>query len=87
MEDGIIISDYFSKEKENNKNEENKKQKDDIITITNKNENNIIEIENALDNDDIKIISLEEEKMMKIEIPKDIIKEKERANKLTLKNC
>ena len=85
MEDGIIISDYFSKENENNKNEENKKQKDDIITITNKNENNIIEIENALDNDDIKIISLEEEKMMKIEIPKDIIKEKERANKLTQK--
>ena len=85
MEDGIIISDYFSKENENNKNEENKKQKDDIITITNKNENNIIEIENALDNNDIKIISLEEEKMMKIEIPKDIIKEKERANKLTQK--
>ena len=85
MEDGIIISDYFSKENENNKNEENKKQKNDIITITNKNENNIIEIENALDNDDIKIISLEEEKMMKIEIPKDIIKEKERANKLTQK--
>ena len=85
MEDGIIISDYFSKENENNKNEENKKQKDDIITITNKNENNIIEIENVLDNDDIKIISLEEEKMMKIEIPKDIIKEKERANKLTQK--
>ena len=85
MEDGIIISDYFSKENENNKNEENKKQKKDIITITNKNENNIIEIENALDNDDIKIISLEEEKMMKIEIPKDIIKEKERANKLTQK--
>ena len=85
MEDGIIISDYFSKENENNKNEENKKQKDDIITITNKNENNIIEIENALDNDDIKIISLEEEKMMKIEIPKDIIREKERANKLTQK--
>ena len=85
MEDGIIISDYFSKENESNNNEENKKQKDDIITITNKNENNIIEIENALDNDDIKIISLEEEKMMKIEIPKDIIKEKERANKLTQK--
>ena len=85
MEDGIIISDYFSKENENNKNEENKKQKNDIITITNKNENNIIEIENALDNDDIKIISLEEEKMMKIEIPKDIIREKERANKLTQK--
>ena len=85
MEDGIIISDYFSKENENNKNEENKKQKNDIITITNKNENNIIEIENALDNDDIKIISLEEEKMMKIEVPKDIIKEKERANKLTQK--
>ena len=85
MEDGIIISDYVSKENESNNNEENKKQKDDIITITNKNENNIIEIENALDNDDIKIISLEEEKMMKIEIPKDIIKEKERANKLTQK--
>ena len=85
MEDGIIISDYFSKENESNKNEENKKQKEDIISITNKNENNIIEIENALNNDDIKIISLEKEKMMKIEIPKDIIKEKERANKLTQK--
>ena len=85
MEDGIIISDYFSKENESNKNEENKKQKEDIISITNKNENNIIEIENALNNDDIKIISLEKEKMMKIEIPKDIIEEKERANKLTQK--
>jgi hypothetical protein len=86
MEDGIIISDYFSKENENNNNkEENKKQNEDIIPIINKNENNIIEIKNSLDNDDIKIISLEEEKMMKIEIPKDIIKEKERANKLTQK--
>ena len=86
MEDGIIISDYFSKENENSNNkEENKKQNEDIIPIINKNENNIIEIKNSLDNDDIKIISLEEEKMMKIEIPKDIIKEKERANKLTQK--
>jgi len=86
MEDGIIISDYFSKENENSNNkEENKKQNEDIIHIINKNENNIIEIKNSLDNDDIKIISLEEEKMMKIEIPKDIIKEKERANKLTQK--
>ena len=86
MEDGIIISDYFSKENENSNNkEENKKQNEDIVTIINKNENNIIEIKNSLDNDDIKIISLEEEKMMKIEIPKDIIKEKERANKLTQK--
>jgi len=86
MEDGIIISDYFSKENENSNNkEENKKQNEDIIPIINKNENNIIEIKNSLDNDDIKIISLEEEKMMKIEIPKDIIQEKERANKLTQK--
>ena len=86
MEDGIIISDYFSKENENSNNkEENKKQNEDIIPIINKNENNIIEIKNSLDNDDIKIISLEEEKMIKIEIPKDIIKEKERANKLTQK--
>jgi len=83
MEDGIIISDYFSKD--NNDKDEGTKQNNDIITITNKNENNIIDIGNALDNDDIKILSLEKEGLMKITIHKDIISEKERANKLTQK--
>ena len=84
MDDGIIISDYFAKDNNNNENSNNDENKD-IINIINKNENNVIEVDKTLEKDDIKITALEMDNKIKIKIPEDIILERERANKLTQK--
>ena len=84
MDDGIIISDYFAKDNNNNENSNNDENKD-IINIINKNENNIIEVDKTLEKDDIKITALEMDNKIKIKIPQDIILERERANNLTQK--
>ena len=84
MDDGIIISDYFAKDNNNNENSNNDENKD-IINIINKNENNVIEVDKTLEKDDIKITALEMDNKIKIKIPQDIILEKEQANKLTQK--
>ena len=84
MDDGIIISDYFS---QNNNNDDNSTidKNNNIINIINKNENNVIEVEKILKSDDIIITGIEKENKTKIKIPQDIILEKEQANKLTQK--
>ena len=84
MDDGIIISDYFS---QNNNNDDNSTidKNNNIINIINKNENNVIEVEKTLKSDDIIITGIEKENKTKIKIPQDIILEKEQANKLTQK--
>ena len=84
MDDGIIISDYFAKDNNNNENSNNDENKD-IINIINKNENNVIEVDKTLEKDDIKITALEMDNKIKIKIPQDIILERERANNLTQK--
>jgi len=84
MDDGIIITDYFSKDNNNNDNSKNDENKD-IINIINKNENNVIEVDKTLEKDDIKITALEMDNKIKIKIPQDIILERERANNLTQK--
>ena len=84
MDDGIIISDYFAKDNNNNENSNNDENKD-IINIINKNENNVIEVDKTLEKDDIKITALEMDNKIKIKIPEDIILERERANNLTQK--
>ena len=84
MDAGIIISDYFAKDNNNNENSNNDENKD-IINIINKNENNVIEVDKTLEKDDIKITALEMDNKIKIKIPEDIILERERANNLTQK--
>ena len=84
MDDGIIISDYFSQNNNNNDNSTIGKN-NNIINIINKNENNVIEVEKTLKSDDIIITGIEKENKTKIKIPQDIILEKEQANKLTQK--
>ena len=84
MDDGIIISDYFSQNNNNNDNS-NIDKNNNIINIINKNENNVIEVEKTLKSDDIIITGIEKENKTKIKIPQDIILEKEQANKLTQK--
>ena len=84
MDDGIIISDYFSQNNNNNDNLTIDKT-NNIINIINKNENNVIEVEKTLKSDDIIITGIEKENKTKIKIPQDIILEKEQANKLTQK--
>ena len=84
MDDGIIISDYFSQNNNNNDNSTIDKN-NNIINIINKNENNVIEVEKTLKSDDIIITGIEKENKIKIKIPQDIILEKEQANKLTQK--
>ena len=84
MDDGIIISDYFSQNNNNNDNSTIDKN-NNIINIINKNENNVIEVEKTLKSDDIIITGIEKENKTKIKIPQDIILEKEQANKLTQK--
>ena len=84
MDDGIIISDYFAKDNNNNENSNNDENKD-IINIINKNENNVIEVDKTLEKDDIKITALEMDNKIKIKIPEDIILERERSNNLTQK--
>ena len=84
MDDGIIISDYFSQNNNNNDNSTIGKN-NNIINIINKNENNVIEVEKILKSDDIIITGIEKENKTKIKIPQDIILEKEQANKLTQK--
>ena len=84
MDDGIIISDYFSQNNNNNDNSTVGKN-NNIINIINKNENNVIEVEKTLKSDDIIITGIEKENKTKIKIPQDIILEKEQANKLTQK--
>ena len=84
MKEGIIISDYISQDNNTN-NASDIKQKEIIYNISEQKEDNIIEIEKSLENNDIKILGLEKEKTKKIKIPKDIISEKKRANKLTQK--
>ena len=84
MKEGIIISDYISQDNNTN-NASDIKQNEIIYNISEQKEDNIIEIEKSLENNDIKILGLEKEKTKKIKIPKDIILEKKRANKLTQK--
>ena len=84
MKEGIIISDYISQDNNTN-NASDIKQNEIIYNISEQKEDNIIEIEKSLENNDIKILGLEKEKTKKIKIPKDIISEKKRANKLTQK--
>ena len=84
MDDGIIISEYFSQNNNNNDNSTIGKN-NNIINIINKNENNVIEVEKTLKSDDIIITGIEKENKTKIKIPQDIILEKEQANKLTQK--
>ena len=84
MDDGIIISDYFAKDNNNNENSNNDENKD-IINIINKNENNVIEVDKTLEKDNIKITALEMDNKIKIKIPEDIILESERSNNLTQK--
>ena len=84
MKEGIIISDYISQDNNTN-NASDIKQNEVIYNISEQKEDNIIEIEKSLENNDIKILGLEKEKTKKIKIPKDIILEKKRANKLTQK--
>ena len=84
MKEGIIISDYISQDNNTN-NASDIKQNEIIYNISEQKEDNIIEIEKSLENNDIKILGLEKEKTKKIKIPKDIISEKKRSNKLTQK--
>ena len=84
MKEGIIISDYISQDNNTN-NASDIKQNEVIYNISEQKEDNIIEIEKSLENNDIKILGLEKEKTKKIKIPKDIISEKKRSNKLTQK--
>ena len=81
MKEGIIISDYISQDNNTN-NASDIKQNEIIYNISEQKEDNIIEI---VENNDIKILGLEKEKTKKIKIPKDIISEKKRSNKLTQK--
>ena len=94
MKNEIIISDYFSKEKDNNNNSnQNQNEENNNHINIESTEKNLIEKENIQEtgdtqeefSSDIKIIELEKEITTKKEIHKDIISEKKRANKLTQK--
>ena len=87
MEEGIIIIYYFGQNNEINP--QKTSQNENINNTTNipeeKKEKNIILNSNPTENNDIKIIGPEKEKIKKINIPSDIISEKKRANELTQK--
>ena len=94
MKNEIIISDYFSQEKDNNNNSnQNQNEENNNHINIESTEKNSIEKENIQEtgdtqeefSSDIKIIELEKEITTKKEIHKDIISEKKRANKLTQK--
>ena len=94
MKNEIIISDYFSKEKDNNNNSnQNQNEENNNHINIESTEKNSIEKENIQEtgdtqedfSNDIKIIELEKEITTKKEIHKDIISEKKRANKLSQK--
>ena len=94
MKNEIIISDYFSQEKDNNNNSnQNQNEENNNHINIESTEKNSIEKENIQETgdtqedflSDIKIIELEKEITTKKEIHKDIISEKKRANKLTQK--
>ena len=94
MKNEIIISDYFSQEKDNNNNSnQNQNEENNNHINIESTEKNLIEKENIQEtgdtqedfSNDIKIIELEKEITTKKEIHKDIISEKKRANKLSQK--
>ena len=94
MKNEIIISDYFSQEKDNNNNSnQNQNEENNNHINIESTEKNSIEKENFQEtgdtqeefSSDIKIIELEKEITTKKEIHKDIISEKKRANKLSQK--
>ena len=94
MKNEIIISDYFSQEKDNNNNSnQNQNEENNNHINIESTEKNSIEKENIQEtgdtqedfSNDIKIIELEKEITTKKEIHKDIISEKKRANKLSQK--
>ena len=94
MKNEIIISDYFSQEKDNNNNSnQNQNEENNNHINIESTEKNSIEKENIQEtgdtqedfSSDIKIIELEKEITTKKEIHKDIISEKKRANKLSQK--
>ena len=94
MKNEIIISDYFSQEKDNNNNSnQNQNEENNNHINIESTEKNQIEKENIQEtgdtqedfSNDIKIIELEKEITTKKEIHKDIISEKKRANKLSQK--
>ena len=94
MKNEIIISDYFSQEKDNNNNSnQNQNEENNNHINIESTEKNLIEKENIQETgdtqedflSDIKIIELEKEITTKKEIHKDIISEKKRANKLSQK--
>jgi hypothetical protein len=94
MKNEIVISDYFSQEKDNNNNSnQNQNEENNNHINIESTEKNSIEKENIQEtgdtqedfSNDIKIIELEKEITTKKEIHKDIISEKKRANKLSQK--